>query len=178
MRLLERLAIILASLALAFGLIALLSGFFQSRDNASLAGSAGLGQRFRDMGNGTLAPGTLRPPYDSDPPTSGPHLPAPVTHDRVQLNDDQLLTALSLGNVVIMYGTRQPPPDLVSLASSLAGTFTPSLAAAGQAVILSPRPGLQGYLGVAWTHLIRVGDPGDPHLRSFAAYWLGRGAPR
>jgi hypothetical protein len=178
MRLLERLAIILASLALSFGLIALLSGFFQSHDTASISGSVGLGEKFRDMGNGALAPGTLRPEYDSDPPTSGPHVPQPVTRDETQLGDDQILTALSLGNVVIMYGTRRPPPALVSLARSVAGSFTPSLAAAGQAVILARRPGLHGVIGVAWTHLIRVGSPDDPHLTQFASYWLGRGAPR
>jgi hypothetical protein len=178
MRLPERLAIILASLALAFGLIALLSGFFQSRDAASLTGSAALGQHFRDMGNTALTPGTLRPAYDSDPPTSGPHFPRPVTRDEVRLDADQLLSALALGNVVIMYGTHRPPPALRALASSVAGTFTPSLAAAGQAVILSPRPRLRGFVGVAWSHLIRVANPNDRHLQSFAAYWLGRGAPR
>jgi hypothetical protein len=178
MRLLERLAIILASLALAFGLIALLSGFFQSRDNADLSGSAALGQGFRDLGNGALTPGTLRPPYDSNPPTSGPHFVRTVTRDRVQLGEDQLLSALALGNVVIIYGTRRPPGALLSLANSVAGAFTPSLAAAGQAVILSPRAGTQGFVGLAWTHLIRVRNPGDPHLSQFAAYWLGRGAPR
>jgi hypothetical protein len=177
MRLLERLAIILASLALAFGLIALLSGFFQSRDNAKLSGSAALGQHFPSLGNSALTPGTLRPPYNSDPPTSGPHIPEQVTRDEVPLNDNQLLTALALGNVVIMYGTHRPPSELLSLASSVAGPFTPSLAATGQAVILAPRPGLQGFVGVAWTHLIRVGSPGDALLRSFAQYWLGRGAP-
>lgn len=178
MRLLERLAIILASLGLAFGLIALLSGFFQSRDNAGISGSGALGQQFRSMGNGTLTPGTLRPAYDSDPPTSGPHVPQAVTRNEVQLNDDQLLTALAAGDVVIMYGTHHPPSALRSLVGSVAGAFTPSLAATGQAVILSPQPGLQGFVGVAWTHLIRVGDPANPYLRSFAAYWLGRGAPR
>lgn len=180
MKLLERLAILVASLAVAFGLIALLSGFFQSRDTASLSpsGSTALGEQFKSMGNTALAPGTLHPAYNSDPPTSGPHVPEPVTTNEVQLNDDQLLTALAQGDVVIMYGTPRPPSVLLSLANSVAGTFKPSLAAAGQAVILSPRPGLQGYVGVAWTHLIRVGDPADPHLRSFASYWLGRGVPR
>jgi hypothetical protein len=178
MRLLERLAITLASLALAFGLIALLSGFFQDRDAANLSGSASLGQRFHDMGNAALTPGALRPAYDSDPPTSGPHIPRAVTRDEVQLDNDQLLSALALGDVVIMYGTHRPPSALRSLAGSVGGTFTPSLAAAGQAVILSPRPRLRGFLGVAWTHLIRVGSPGNQQLRSFTAYWLGRGAPR
>jgi hypothetical protein len=176
MRLLERLAIILASLALSFGLIALLSGFFQSRDKADLSGAAGLGQKFPDMGDGVLDAGTLRPAYDSDPPTSGPHIRQPVTRDKVQLNDDQLLSALAPGDVVILYGTRRPPHVLVSLAKSVAGPFSPSLAAAGQAVILSPHPGLRDFVGVAWTHLIRVPQPGDPALARFTAYWLGRGA--
>jgi hypothetical protein len=177
MRLVERLAVILASLALSFGLIALLSGFFQSRDSGELAGSAaGPGRHFRDMGDAILRGGELRPAYDSTPPTSGPHFLEPVTRDRAPLNDDQLLSALALGDVVLLYGGRTPPPALVALASSLAGPFTPALAATGQAVILSPERGIGGYVGLAWTHMIRVRLADDPRLTSFAAYWLGRGA--
>src|SRR5512142_1202648 len=104
MRLLERVAIVLASLALSFGLIALLSGFFQSRDSGQLSGSAGgPGRAFPDMGNAVLSPGELRPAYDSTPPTSGPHVLEPVTRDWAPINTDQLLSALALGDVVILY---------------------------------------------------------------------------
>ncbi len=179
MRLLERAGILLASLALAFGLIALLSGFFQNRDNASLTGSAGVpGQHFRDLGDGALAPGQLRPAYDSNPPTSGPHVLSPVTRDWVALDDNQLLSALAAGDVVITYSTPRPPGALVSLARSVAGTFSPALAATGQSVILSPAPHTQGFTGLAWTHILRVARADDPRLSRFAAYWLGRGAPR
>lgn len=179
MRLLERAGIVLASLALSFGLIALLSGFFQSRDNAQLADvTGGPGQHFRDLGDRVLAIGQLRPPYDSDPPTSGPHVPQAVTRDDAPLDDDQLLSALAAGDVVIVYGTPAPPAGLVAVAQSVAGQFTPSLAAAGQAVILSPRPHTRGFIGLAWTHMIRVNRASDPQLAQFAAYWLGRGAPR
>lgn len=178
MRLLERVGILLASLALTFGLIALLSGFFQSRDNASLAGAAGVpGQHFRDLGDGRLAPGQLRPAYDSNPPTSGPHVVRPVTRDWVALDDNELLSALAVGDVVITYSTARPPAALVSLARSVAGTFSRSLAATGQAVILSPAPHSHGFTGLAWTHLLRVARADDPRLSRFAAYWLGRGAP-
>lgn len=179
MRLLERVAILLASLALTFGLIAVLSGFFQGRDNASLSGGAGgPGKHFRDLGDASLAPGQLHPAYDSNPPTSGPHALSAVTRDWVPLDDDQLLSALAVGDVVITYGTARPPDALVSLARSVAGPFTPALAATGQAVILSPDPHTHGFVGLAWTHILRVARSGDSRLSQFASYWLGRGAPR
>jgi hypothetical protein len=179
MSLLERALVILASLALSFGLIALLSGFFEDRDNGQLArGPSGPGRHFRDLGDAMLRPGQLRPPYDSTPPTSGPHLLRLVTRDRVPLDDDQLLSALDLGDVVILYGERTPPAQLVGLASRVAGPFTPVLAAAGQAVILSRSPGLRGFTALAWAHLLRVRRADDPELASFADYWLGRGAGR
>lgn len=179
MRLLERVAIVLASLALTFGLIALLSGFFDSRDSGALSGAtSGPGRHFRDLGDKLLAPGELHPAYDSTPPTSGPHVLAVVTRDWVSLDDDQLLSALALGDVVITYGTPKPPDALIAMAQSVAGTFKPSLAATGQAVILSPAPGTHGFVGVAWTHILRATRPDDPRLSQFASYWLGRGAPR
>jgi Protein of unknown function (DUF3105) len=179
MRLLERAVILLTSLALSFGLIALLSGFFQSRDNAALGGeTGGPGQHFRDLGNRILAPGELRPAYDSNPPTSGAHVLSGVPRDRVPLDDNQLLSALAVGDVVIMYGTPHPPGALIDVARSVAGQFTASLAATGQAVILAPSPHTQGFLGLAWTHILRVPRADDPRLSQFAAYWLGRGAPR
>ncbi len=72
----ERLAIAVASLLLSVGLIAILSGFFASRDQAGVSGSAGggLGQRFADLGHAHLQPGEPSPAYNSDPPTSGAHL--------------------------------------------------------------------------------------------------------
>ncbi len=176
MSILERVAIVVASLLLSVGLIALLSGFFAARDQPGVASAAGPGRHYRDLGDALLAPGELRPAYDSEPPTSGAHLPAPVTRDFAQLSDDQILEALSLGNVIFGYGERTPPPALVSLAAAVAGNFTPALARAGQAVILARMPGRGGIVGLAWTHMIRAASPGDPRLRAFAVYWLGRGA--
>jgi Protein of unknown function (DUF3105) len=176
--LLERLAILLAALGLSIGLIALLSGFFAGNDQASLAAPPSItGHRFRDQGDAQLSPGQRRPRYDSAPPTSGAHLPAAVTADEASLSDDQLLTALAAGDVVVLYGTPEPPPGLTTLAEALAPSFTPALARAGQAVILGRRSGTIGLVGLAWTHALRVRNPLDPRLREFAAYWLGHGAP-
>ena len=176
-RVLERLAIVVASLVLSVGLIDVLSGFFAGRDQAGISGSANaVGLQFRDLGHAHLSPGELRPVYDSDPPTSGAHVPEPVVRDNATLNNDQLLEALELGDIVIVYGPRTPPPGLQQLAQSVAGPFTPTLAAAGQAVILAHRPGTVGVTALAWTHLLSVGTPADPSLRQFADQLLGRGA--
>lgn len=178
-RLLERAAIVVVSLAIAIGVIALLSGgLLAGRDTPGVAGPAsGPGVAYRDQGAAHLNPGQLEPVYDSDPPTSGPHVPAPVTSDRAQLTNDQLLQALEVGDVVLMYGTPSPPPPLVSLAAATAPRFTPTLAASGQAVVLARRPGTAGIVALAWAHMLRTGSATDPALRSFIQFWLGRGAP-
>jgi hypothetical protein len=177
-RLVERTAIAVASLVLSIGAIALLSGYFAGNDQAGITGpESGPGQAFRDLGDQLLPPGRLQPPYDSTPPTSGPHVSDPVERDGTVLNDNQLLTALSLGNVVIAYGTRRPPPGLRSLADSIAGRFTPSLASDGLAVILARDPGVEGLIGLAWTHMLTTGSVSDPALAEFARFWLGKGVP-
>jgi hypothetical protein len=104
-------------------------------------------------------------------------VPEPVTHDQTALNDNQLLQALELGNVVLMYGTRKPPAGTRALADRIAGPFTPALAATGEAVILARRAGTHGLVGLAWTHLIRVASVSDPLLGQFTQFWLGKGAP-
>jgi hypothetical protein len=176
-RVIERLAIAVVSLAVAIGLIALLSGFFAGRDQANISGApAGPGQAFPDQGRGALTTGQPRPRYNSNPPTSGPHIPEPVRHNEARLNDDQILQALELGDVVIVYGARNPPPGLLAVARSLAPRFSPALAAAGQAVILAHRPGNPGLEALAWAHLLNASGPSDPRLRQFAEFWLGRGA--
>jgi hypothetical protein len=177
-RVLERLAIVVASLALSIGLIALLSGgLLAGRDNPGVsAGQGGPGTPYRDQGDVHLRPGELRPVYDSDPPTSGPHVPVAVHRDRADLSDDQLLQALETGNVVLMYGTPRPPPGLSQVADAVGARFTAALAASGQAVILARRPGTTGVIALAWTRMLRVASAQDPALRGFAQFWLGRGA--
>ena len=176
-RVVERIAIGVASLVLSIGLILLLSGYFAGRDQAAVSGgTSGPGQAFSDLGHATLSPGQPRPSYNSNPPTSGPHAPEAVVRNGATLNDDQLLQALQLGNVVIVYGTKQPPPGLAKFASTAAPPFTSALAAAGDAVILARRPGTAGLVALAWAHLLRVNSPSDPQLGQFVSFWLGRGA--
>lgn len=174
---LEWVAIVVVSLLIAGGAIALLSGYFAGQDTAGVTGSSsGPGIAVRDMGDAHLRPGQPVPRYDSNPPTSGPHVPVAVRRNAATLSNNQLLTALELGDVVLMYGSRSGPPGLGRLARSVAGRFTPALASTGQAVIMARRPGVTGVLGLAWSHIIQVPGPFNASLRQFAQYWLGRGA--
>jgi hypothetical protein len=173
---LERLLIVVAALAISIGVIALLSGgLLAGRDDPGVsAGPGGPGTRYRDQGNLHLRRGELRPVYDSNPPTSGPHIPEAVLRDRAELSNDQLLQALEVGNVVFMYGAPQPPRGLAAIAEAVGGRFTPALAASGQAVILARRAGTRGVIALAWTHMLR--SLSAPDLRGFAQFWLSRGA--
>jgi hypothetical protein len=138
---LERVAIVVAALALAVAVIALLSGgLFTGSDKPDLTGApSGPGQPVR------LAPG------------------------------DPLRRDLRIGDVAVIYGTRNPPSGLPALARTLAAPVPP---ASGQAIILSRRAGTHGVIGLAWNRLIRVESPNDPRLRAFVNFWLGRGASR
>jgi hypothetical protein len=175
----EWVVIVLVALAIAAGAIALLSGFFAGNDTPGVTGSStGPGIAVKDMGDAHLRPGQTPPRYSSNPPTSGAHVPVAVRKDRVVLSSNQLLQALELGDVVLVYGSPAPPVGLEAVARRSAAPFTPALAAAGQAVILARRPRTRGVVGLAWAHLIRVSAPGAAQLRQFIQYWLGRGAPR
>jgi hypothetical protein len=177
-RVVERIAIVVAALVLSVGLIALLSGFFAGRDQAGVSGAAnGPGQAYQDLGHAVLKPGQPRPAYSSNPPTSGPHIRRAVVRDGTPLSDDQLLQALQVGDIVIFYGTRRPPPALTRYVNSAAPPFTSSLAATGNAVIVAPRAGTVGLVAAAWDHLASVKTASDPRLGQFVSFWLGRGAP-
>ena len=160
----------------AAGAVALIA-FFSGRDSAPVSSTpAGPGQVFPDQGAARLAPGQRPPqPYNSTPPTSGPHAPVPVTRDGTVLPDDQLLTALAAGNVVLFYPMTRPPAALRTLADDEAGPFDPPLAATGQAVILARRPGSPGVVAAAWRRLLRTASPTDPALKQFVEVWLGIG---
>jgi len=175
---LERVLIGVASLLLSVGLIAVLSGFFAGRDQAGVAGTAAgnIGQRFADLGHAHLQPGEPRPAYNSSPPTSGAHMPALLPPDGAQMTDDQLLQALEVGDVVILYGQQHPSRRLQAFAASF-GSYTPQLEAAGGAVVLARKPGTRGLIALAWTRSFRVSNALDPLLKQFVTQWLGRGAP-
>jgi hypothetical protein len=155
--------VVLAGLA---GLLLL----FSARDDAQIAAApAGPGELQPDHGARHVegAEATLPP----TPPTSGPHAAVLVGRDRRELSADELLHALELGNVVLLYDERSPPASLVRVQEEVAGRFEAELAAAGQAVILGRYDGLTAAL--AWRRILETDDPAA--LREFAETWLGVG---
>jgi hypothetical protein len=160
-RRLRRLGLALLTLVVALGGFVLLLLFFESRDDSQVPGGA----------SGAGAPGQLV----RDQPRA--QAPAAIRRDGVRLTEDQLLHALEVGDVVLVYGgARSPPPRLRALQQQVSGPFDPVLAANGAAVILAWRPGSDGVTALAWRRILRAPSASDPALEAFASYWLGRGA--
>jgi hypothetical protein len=160
---LRRALLVVVGVLLAAAGLAVVALVVSSRDSSHLAGAV-------------QGPGQVQP-EGADPPASGPHRDALVTRDRGPITDDQLVRALELGNVVILYDGARPAPALVRLQKEVAGPFDAELAAAGQAVILARRAGAGPATALAWKRILRASDPADPALRDFAEFWLGRGIP-
>jgi Protein of unknown function (DUF3105) len=156
---LRRLGLALLTLIVALGGFMLVLLFFESRDESQVPHSA----------SGAGAPGEVV----TDQRRA--QAPAPIARDRVRLSEDQLLHALELGDVVLVYGTSSPPPRLRALQERVSGPFDRVLAANGAAVILASRPGTDGVTALAWRRILRVSSASDPRLEDFASYWLGRG---
>jgi hypothetical protein len=177
-RALHRLLVLVLGLLLGAAGVLGLQLVLGARDKPGVGGEEGPGRAFPDQGRRHLRPGDrVGVRYASEPPTSGPHVPVPVTRDAVTFGDDELLQALELGNVVLAYPQRTPPAALRAVADTLmGGSFTPDLAATGQAVILAQRPKLRGYVALSWDHLLRASSPADPRLGQFASYWLDHGS--
>ena len=158
----RRLAGVALGVVIVVGGILGLMAYFNGRDSGGVQTSAAAG------------PGTLETAPGS-PPTSGPHRQRNPTSQR-RLDDDQLVTALELGDVVIAYPQATAPPELRALQEQVSGPFDPELAAAGQMVILTRRSDVQGIQALAYKRRLSVTSPGDPRLRAFADAWLGKPA--
>jgi Protein of unknown function (DUF3105) len=167
---LRRLGLVAAGVLVAVAGLIALALLFNARDDPEVASApAGPGELQPDRGSGHGAPADVGDEW----PTSGPHREELVTRDRRRLTDDQILHALELGNVVILYDT--PDPRLERLQEEVAGPFDAEVAAAGQAVILARRDGAGPATALAWRSVYQADDAVDPGLREFAEAWLGRG---
>jgi hypothetical protein len=163
----------LVGVVLAVAVVAAVFLFVTGRDDSNVAGPDGPGELQPNRGASHSGPAEAS---GDDPPTSGTHESRLVTRDRRPITDDQLIHALELGDVVILYDAQQPPPALVQLqADVMGGPFDAEVAAAGQAVILARRPGAGPATALAWRRILRADDPADPALLEFTEFWLGRG---
>lgn len=158
-------------LVLAAGIFGI-GRFFSARDDAGVRAVAGPGEAVRDA---CARHGTPSGDFTSRPPTSGTHRPRLPRRDGGPIGDDELLHALELGNVVLAYRAPEAPAALRALRDELSGPYSPALAEAGQAVIVARREDAGAVTALAWAHLQRAEEAGDPALKAFAEHWLGRG---
>jgi hypothetical protein len=171
------LPVLVGALVVVGGIVAVLS-YVHGRDEAGLdqgaeSAAAGPGTLEADRG-AAHRDGAAVGRRSTPPPTSGAHEPRPVTDERTA-GDAALLHAMELGDVVIAYPGSRPPPALTALREDVSGPFDPELAAAGQTIILVPRPDLGGIQALAWRRRLEASGPDDPQLRAFAEAWLGKG---
>jgi hypothetical protein len=164
--------VVLAGVLIVAGALVALVLALNARDDSGVAMVSGPGEAFPDL-CAEHERGDAEE-YNSAPPTSGPHFPQPPAREPLR-TDDQLLHALELGNVVIVYASATPSPALRRLQEDVSGPFDPEVAAAGQAVILHRDEGVDAITALAWRHRLRTRAADDPALREFAEFWLGRG---
>lgn len=155
-------------LPVAAGVVIVLAGLFGLLAVFNGRDSAGLGNR-------PAGPGVYEQlDAHGTPPTSGPHRQANVTTES-SVSEDALLTALELGDVVIVHPPGRTPRALKRLQDDVSGRFDPEFAAAGQSVIVTAWPGVDGIEALAYRRRLQVASPSDPQLRAFADTWLGKG---
>lgn len=151
-----------ASLAVV-AVTAVIVGYFAYRAAADLPGV-----RFPDQGNRHLASTSEpHPPYNSDPPTSGPHLPylAPWgVHSRPIVPQLQVHN-LEDGGVLVQYSC-----DCPELAEQLAGVVRRY----DRFVILAPYPTMTSRIALtAWTRLDTLEEFDEKRVVRFIEAYRG-----
>ncbi len=119
----------------------------------------------------------LNGPYNSNPPTSGPHLayasPWGIFNQPIQ--DELQIHNLEHGGVVIQYDCPQGCPTTINSLSAYALKYPPTNFTG---VLLAPRPNLPNGARIAvtaWTHLLLLKTVDQDKIQQFLASYLGKG---
>ena len=109
------------------------------------------------------------PAYNSEPPTSGPHLPyiAPWGIHTEPIPNQLQVHNLEDGGVLVQYNCPDGCPDLVS-------KLTRIVAGYDHQVILAPYPGMKTRIALtAWTRLDAFNDFDESRIRRFITAYRG-----
>jgi hypothetical protein len=107
-------------------------------------------------------------PYNSNPPTSGPHAAALRTavYDR-ELPDENLIHNLEHGHIWLSYRDREDT-EAIELFERLQSQFPGS-------VIVTYRPANDSRLAVAaWTRLLKLEEPDEEQILAFIARYFDK----
>jgi hypothetical protein len=109
------------------------------------------------------------PPYNSTPPTSGPHLPyiAPWGIHTEPVPPQLQVHNLEDGGVMVQYSCPDGCPDLVRKLTEIVSGYD-------QQVILAPYPGMKTRIALtAWTRLDAFDDFDEKRIRRFITAYRG-----
>ncbi len=140
-------------------------GYFAYRAVADLPGVS-----FPDQGNAHIqAPGEPHPPYNSDPPTSGAHLPylAPWGIHTEPIAKELQIHNLEDGGVMVQYNCPTPCPDLVDKLKTIVNRYD-------RQVVLAPYPGMKTRIALtAWRRLEAFDDFDEARIVKFIRAYKG-----
>jgi len=130
----------------------------------------GLGEYFPSQGRDHMNIGQPHPAYNSNPPTSGWHAPAPANWGtyRTEIPDEVLVHNLEHGGIWISY---KDPSDtaLLEKLEALASRY-PSK------VIVTPRPKDDSKIAVAaWEHLLKLDAYDEKRIVEFINAYRNKG---
>jgi hypothetical protein len=109
------------------------------------------------------------PPYNSEPPTSGPHLPyvAPWGIHTEPIPRQLQVHNLEDGGVMVQYNCPDGCPDLVAKLKAIVSGYE-------HQVILAPYPGMKTRIALtAWTRLDAFNDFDEKRIRRFITAYRG-----
>ena len=145
--------------------VAALIGYWAYRAAADLPGV-----KLADQGNAHIQLATEpHVPYNSDPPTSGPHMPyiAPWGIHTEPIVRELQVHNLEDGGVMVQYHCATPCPDLV-------GRLTEIVRRYDTQVILAPYPGMRTRIALtAWTRLDAFDDLDEIRIVRFIRTYRG-----
>ncbi|MCI0407404.1 MAG: DUF3105 domain-containing protein [Acidobacteria bacterium] len=126
-------------------------------------------QEFPSLGNAHISsPSVPHIPYNSDPPTSGPHTPYLAKwgiHDRPIPKEEQVHN-LEDGGVIIQYNCPEGCPDLVEKLAAIARRY--------DLLILAPYPGMDKRIALtAWRRLDKLNEFDEQRIIRFIDAHIG-----
>lgn len=178
----------LLALALLSGLMGSVPSPTRAETKASSPTPSSLGKKFPDLGNLHIKRlGDPHASYNSDPPTSGPHMPgiAPWGAYDKPIPKEYQVHNLEDGGVVIQYNCPKGCPDLVK---KLEGVFLKYKARAEKDMpehdkgpvpkymhlILAPYPDMDTQIALtAWTRLDKFNDFDEARIDRFVEAYIG-----
>jgi hypothetical protein len=144
---------------------ATLVGYWAYRAAADLPGV-----KLADQGNAHIQLATEpHVPYNSDPPTSGPHMPyiAPWGIHTEPIVRELQVHNLEDGGVMVQYHCAAPCPDLVARLTEVVRRYETQ-------VILAPYPGMRTRIALtAWTRLDAFDDLDEARIVRFIRTYRG-----